>query len=396
MSDHFAKVYGTILDSSIWAENDPTRILWITMLAMADSTGYIEAAVPGLQGRARITMEETEAALEIFQAPDPHSKDPNNDGRRVEKAEGGWQLLNYQKYRDRRTESQVKRAKRQARYREKKREREGFVHSGMPASDEVLWKEVVQFYGGRCAYCEKNPWTEFDHVIPTVKGGGNGIDNRVPACRSCNAAKKDKLWKPERSHPYYIASTVDGVDGAERHKAAQKGEGRGERGEGKRVVPSQEGNNTERLLPARMDLVPTRDQSIVANAVLESLKLIGQTEIVAKELLGWQIKAGFAYWVTKMGKNNNRVKLSLGRWARLEKYIKMYDLETCLYAIDGALIHPDMNQDGRTFHEFEEIFMNKPEGPGRVEKLSEHARKKDRRPKHRLLKAHPQLEGHVK
>ena len=144
-----------------------------------------------------------------------------------------------------------------------------------------------------------------------------------------------------------------------------------------------------------MDLVPTRDRAIVTKPILESLEQIGKIEIAKEFLLGWQIKAVFSYWVSKMGKDNNRVKLTLGRWDRLKKYIQLYDIETCLYAIDGAKIHPHMNQDGKTFHEFAEIFMSKPEGPDRVEKLSEHARKKDRHPKHRLLEKYPELESHV-
>ena len=63
--------------------------------------------------------------------------------------------------------------------------------------------------------------------------------------------------------------------------------------------------------------------------------------------------------------------------------------------IDGAAIHPHMNQEGKTFHEFAEIFMTKPDGPDRVEKLSEYARKRDKTPKHRLLEKHPELEGQV-
>ena len=146
---HFVKVYGTILDSSIWYEKDSTRILWITMLAMADSTGYIEAAVPGLAGRARITLEDCEAALEIFQAPDKHSKNQEREGRRVEKVDRGWQLLNYQDYRDMRTESQVKRAERQARWREKKKRREESLVDAVDAPVDVRRATVDDVDGQR-------------------------------------------------------------------------------------------------------------------------------------------------------------------------------------------------------------------------------------------------------
>ena len=143
-----------------------------------------------------------------------------------------------------------------------------------------------------------------------------------------------------------------------------------------------------------MELIPTRDRPIVAKSVLKSLQRIGQMDIAKEHLLGWQITAVFAYWVAKFNKDNARTKLTLGRWQRLKKYIGLYDIETCLYAVDGAKIHPHANQeDGKTFHEFAEIFMNKPEGSDRLEKYSEYARKKDKHPKHRLLKEHPELEG---
>jgi hypothetical protein len=70
------------------------------MLAMADRKGRIEASIPGLANRARVTLEECEHALSRFMAPDKYSRTPDNDGKRIEPISGGWQLLNYAKYRE--------------------------------------------------------------------------------------------------------------------------------------------------------------------------------------------------------------------------------------------------------------------------------------------------------
>lgn len=70
------------------------------MLAMADRKGRIEASIPGLANRARVTLEECEHALGRFLAPDKYSRTPDNDGRRIEPMDGGWKLLNYEKYRE--------------------------------------------------------------------------------------------------------------------------------------------------------------------------------------------------------------------------------------------------------------------------------------------------------
>jgi len=104
MSETFTKLFSSLTDSTIWAEDNDTRILWITMLAMADKNGYVGAAIPGLAARARISIEATERGLAKFMAPDPYSRSKDNDGRRLEIADRGWRLLNYQRYRDMRDE----------------------------------------------------------------------------------------------------------------------------------------------------------------------------------------------------------------------------------------------------------------------------------------------------
>lgn len=48
-----------------------------------------------------------------------------------------------------------------------------------------------------CVYCGGVADT-LDHVHPLVKGGMHCIENLVPACRSCNCSKQDKILPPER------------------------------------------------------------------------------------------------------------------------------------------------------------------------------------------------------
>lgn len=96
----FNKLFGKILDSSIWLEDTPTRIVWITLLAAMDETGYAHfSALENLAGRARVTAAEAQKAIECFVAPDPNSGDPENDGRRIEKVPGGYMVLNAAKHR---------------------------------------------------------------------------------------------------------------------------------------------------------------------------------------------------------------------------------------------------------------------------------------------------------
>ena len=104
MSEAFTKLFGSITDSTIWCEPNETRLVWITMLAMADRHGYVGASVPGLAHRARVSVESTEAAIAKFLSPDPYSRSQDYEGRRIEEADRGWILLNYGRYRDMRDE----------------------------------------------------------------------------------------------------------------------------------------------------------------------------------------------------------------------------------------------------------------------------------------------------
>ena len=59
------------------------------------------------------------------------------------------------------------------------------------------WSEILAKHNFTCAYCHKPFTSEMpatqDHVIPVSKGGHHTADNIVPACRSCNSRKRDRI-----------------------------------------------------------------------------------------------------------------------------------------------------------------------------------------------------------
>lgn len=120
----YAKLHSSILASSIWGEKNHVRILWITMLAMADREGFVGAAIPGLAQLARLSIEEVKDGLEVLKSPDPYSRTKTNEGRRVTEEEGGWLIINYADHRDRmnKEERAAYKAGKMREYREKKRQ----------------------------------------------------------------------------------------------------------------------------------------------------------------------------------------------------------------------------------------------------------------------------------
>jgi hypothetical protein len=124
----YTKLFSSLIHSTIWREADHIRIVWITMLAMADRDGVVEASVPGLADASRVTLGQCREALASLSSPDPDSRTPDFEGRRIEQVDGGWVLLNHAKYREQLSREQ-KRAATAARVRKHRQEKRGNVTS---------------------------------------------------------------------------------------------------------------------------------------------------------------------------------------------------------------------------------------------------------------------------
>lgn len=140
----FTKLFSDIVRSTIWRESDHVRIVWITMLALSDKRGLVESSLPGLADMARVSIEQCEGALEVLRAPDPYSRSKEEEGRRVRDVDGGWEIINYTKYRnrlsteDRRDYQRVK----QTEYRAKKKR--AVAGGGQPLPGEAAFAAAVK------------------------------------------------------------------------------------------------------------------------------------------------------------------------------------------------------------------------------------------------------------
>jgi hypothetical protein len=102
MSDSFALLFSSLLDSSVWI-GQPHHVVrvWIAMILLKDEQGIVSQTVRGLARRACVTEVEALEALKVLQEPDADSRNPENEGRRIEAVRGGWLLLNHKPYRSR-------------------------------------------------------------------------------------------------------------------------------------------------------------------------------------------------------------------------------------------------------------------------------------------------------
>ena len=131
----YTKLFSSIITSTIWMEDDKTRILWITLLAMSDQHGEVYSSIPGLARVSGMTVAQAVASLDKLLAPDPYSRTPDYEGRRIAPIDGGWEILNHGKYRllASREDSKTATAARVRRH----RERNAGVNSVTPVTHDV-------------------------------------------------------------------------------------------------------------------------------------------------------------------------------------------------------------------------------------------------------------------
>lgn len=123
----YTKLFSDIVMSTVWREPDHVRLVWITMLACKDRHDIVSSSIPGLADAARVSIEQCEKALKRLSEPDPYSRSTEHEGRRIEPCDGGWHVLNGEKYRhklspdDEREKARIRKARQRERERDMSR-----------------------------------------------------------------------------------------------------------------------------------------------------------------------------------------------------------------------------------------------------------------------------------
>lgn len=121
----YARVFVQILDSSL-AENWQARHVFEDMLKLA-SDGVVDMTRQAIARRTNVPLEVINEAIAVLEAPDPASRDQQDDGRRLvridEHRDWGWMIVNWSKYEAIRSsgDEKVKTRERVRRFRERKR-----------------------------------------------------------------------------------------------------------------------------------------------------------------------------------------------------------------------------------------------------------------------------------
>ena len=209
----YTKLSSALSRSTIWDEPDNVRIVWITMLSEANRWGEVESSIPGLALMARKSIQDTEAALARLMEPDPYSRTKENNGRRIAEIDGGWEILNYAKYREKKSKEHENEmaAERQRRHRKRKSVTEDVtlchalsrsVTVGNPIAEADSYAEADQDQD--LVVCCTNNSSNTDAV--TKKGGLRSFSRgSSPASSNLVRSKQTKKVKKETSSHIWSA-----------------------------------------------------------------------------------------------------------------------------------------------------------------------------------------------
>ncbi len=216
----YTKLFSEIVMSTVWREKDTTRLVWITMLALRNRHHVVEGSIPGLADCARVSIKACRVALKVLSDPDPDSRSQEQDGRRIEQVDGGWFVINGEKYR--RKMSEDERREKNAIYQKNHRDRKKSVstpsdisaksaqteeetetknkkegaNGSRPQSVEDWLKELEadKTYAGidvRREYGKMLNWCKLRSKKPTQRRFVNWLNNAEKTLPSQHAARSD-------------------------------------------------------------------------------------------------------------------------------------------------------------------------------------------------------------
>jgi len=105
----FAKIFSQIYDSSI-VENPEARFTFMDLLVLADINGVVDMTHEAIARRTNRPIEVIRETIRILESPDGKSRTPDENGVRLlrldDHRDWGWEIVNYQKFRDIASEEQ--------------------------------------------------------------------------------------------------------------------------------------------------------------------------------------------------------------------------------------------------------------------------------------------------
>lgn len=142
----YAKLFASLYQGTLRGCSDEI-LVFTNLIAHADSTGMVDKHFKAIAEETGLDIERVKAAIANLEAPDPESRSPEMEGRRIVKLDEhrvwGWQIVNHGKYRAIRSEEDRREQNRiaQAKWREKHKADSNISKQSKPPSAEHKQKK---------------------------------------------------------------------------------------------------------------------------------------------------------------------------------------------------------------------------------------------------------------
>ena len=97
----YAKIFDSMYEGTLYGHWEAIVTLQ-QMLVLCDPAGVIDMTPQAIAGKTSIPVEIINKGIEVLSSPDPHSRTPGEDGRRIatidEHRPWGWYIVNHAKY----------------------------------------------------------------------------------------------------------------------------------------------------------------------------------------------------------------------------------------------------------------------------------------------------------
>ena len=97
----YGKIYTTIYEGTLYGHWEAI-VTMQQLIVLASPDGIVDMTPQALAARTSIPLKIIEKGLKVLSDPDPHSRTPGDDGRRIALLDDhrpwGWRLVNHEKY----------------------------------------------------------------------------------------------------------------------------------------------------------------------------------------------------------------------------------------------------------------------------------------------------------
>lgn len=121
----YGKVFDSMYDGTLYGQWEAI-VTFQQMIVLADADGIVDMTPQAMAARTSIPLEIIKKGIPTLEAPDPYSRTPGQDGKRIELIDAhrpwGWHIVNHEKYKNLRDAKEVRaqNRERQQRFRDKK------------------------------------------------------------------------------------------------------------------------------------------------------------------------------------------------------------------------------------------------------------------------------------